>query len=647
MFHFVFIASILCAVNVQADCTQVFAHKKNPDLYWQALLEVAHGNKEAALKTVAGINNSQAITRALPWKDPQSDIDAFFDKLFLDSVSCDPQMLSQIRLFESIGIYDHNIQLTNVSPKAYLQNLCKAQENLACLNRYNYESLSRDQKIAYKIFSWMLHQAVAGEKFLFHAYKINQLDGVLIDLVDLFIRYHKLETAQDAERYITRLSKIPQHFQQAIEFLEVQKDKGLLPPRFTIEKVILSIKKIVAECTDKNIFYTYLKEQLDTINVKNRRTILKKARRVIEHDVCPAYQMLQRYFTHLLDRVHTNNGVWALPDGDEYYRYMLKCHTTTTLSADAIHAIGLQHVAQIHQEIRKLLASEKLDDKNKSVGALMREFSENPRFYYPNTDAGREECLVDFRVIFERSKKDLGYLFGLKPQAGLVIQRFPVQEEDGAPSANNLMPSIDGSRPGVVLLNLRNMAEVPKFDMETLIIHEGDPGHHFQSALQCQIDIPILLKIALFNGYCEGWALYAEKLAYEYDFYSSLSSKLGHLQNDLLRAARLVVDTGIHHKRWTREQAIVYMENVTGIHHDSVVTEVERYFVLPGQACSYKIGQLKILELRKRAQQKLGDTFDIREFHDVVLKIAAAPLTILEEVVDRYINERIKKGCSV
>ena len=626
----------------QFDAKSLFDYRINEDLYWEALVQVANGNKESALQIADSMKNGTVMSSDFYWKEHQPEnINAFFDKLFIASIRHDPQTLSQLGLFESIGIRDHNAHLTNISARALMHSLEEAKANLVRLSNYSLEKLSEDQKISYKIFSWILNHTVAGEKFLFHEYKISQLEGVLINLNMLLTQFHTLKIQEDVENYISRLSEIPEQFQQAIAFMELQKNKDILPPRFTIEKVITMIEKSIPEQINENVFYIHLEEQLHRMHCESRDVVLKKTYDVIADVVYPAYKSLQNYFIQLLENAQTNDGVWALPDGAAYYTHMLHYHTTTNLSADEIHALGLQEVAMIHEEMRKILATEQIADASKNVGALVQELSKDPKFYYPNTQEGRKQCLVDYEIILERSRKELAHLFELKPRTGVTIQQVPAHEEEGAPGAYYYSPSADGSRPGTFFANLRNMNEIPKYSMETLTIHEAEPGHHFQLALQYEMNIPMMRKLGIYNAYCEGWALYTEKLAYEHGFYSSSFAKLGHLQDELLRAARLVIDTGIHHKRWSREQAITYMEEVTGYHHDTVVSEVERYFVLPGQACSYKIGQLKILALRQQAQDKLGEKFDIREFHNEILQLAASPLTILEEVICRYIQNKI------
>ena len=642
--------TVMLTTNLQAsqqpltmvNTKTVFAHKKNEHVYWEALIQVANGNKEAALSIIEKFKDALPMTMPFSWQEKRPrTINAFFDKLFLDSVKYYPETLTFLGLFESIGIKEHNAQLTDISVERFVHSLEDAKKNLRLMNSYSYQDLSPDQKVSYETFSWLLNHEVAGEQFLFHNYSITQFSGILSGITIVLTQLHKIETMEDVEHYIARLTRIPYQIQQAAEFITLQEEKGILPPRFVVERVIDIIKKSTPEDIKENVFYAHLKQNLDKLNLEDKDALLEKVEMVIGRDVYAAYHMLENHFTMLLDKVQTNNGVWSLPDGDAYYAYMLQGQTTTDLSADEIYALGLQEVEKIHSEMRRILALENLNDPNKEVGALMQSLSENPQFYYPNTDDGRAKCVADFERIIERSRKELAHLFGLKPQIGVKMQRVPMHEEQCSPGAYYLPPSIDGSRAGVFYVNLRDMAEVPTYGMETLTIHEAEPRHHFQLALQSVVNIPILRKLGEYTAHAEGWALYAEKLAYEYGFYSSSFAQIGHLQDELMRAVRLVVDTGIHHKRWTREQAIDYMQKATGYHYKTVVSEVERYFVLPGQACAYKIGQLKILELRQRARKTLGDQFDIREFHDVILRTAAVPLTILEQVIDTYIENKL------
>lgn len=572
----------------------------------------------------------------------KSNIDIFFDKLFQVYTAHDPQILTEIGLLESKGVKEHNAHLTDISPKALMQDLERKKAYLKELNSYSIDTLTDAQKISYQVFFWKLNHEVRGEKFLFHKYQIHQLGGILRDLNATLTQFHILENLEDIENYINRLTKIEIQINQAIELLEFQRSKGIVVPNFTLEKVTRVIAKFMPDNLEENVFYDYLAKNLASINIDGKEAVLAQVKSILKNSVYPAYESLKKYFENLSLNYKYNHGVWALPNGDEYYSYMLKHHTTTNLSAQEIYNIGLQEVDSIQKAMRSIFVSLGIDSQ-KSIGVLMQELAKNSEFYYPNTQAGRQQCMSGYQSILDRSRKELAHLFDLKPKAILKIQAVPEHEQEGMPGAYYFSPSLDGKRAGIFFVNLRNMTELPKYGMETLTIHEAEPGHHFQLAIQAETDMPLLRKIGSYNAHAEGWALYTEKLAYENNFYSSPYAQLGHFQDELLRAVRLVLDTGIHYKRWSREQAIEYMQKNTGYHYDSVVTEVERYFVLPGQACSYKIGQLKILELRQKAKDALGEKFDIKEFHNIILKIAAVPLTVLEENIDNYITK--KRDC--
>jgi uncharacterized protein (DUF885 family) len=405
--------------------------------------------------------------------------------------------------------------------------------------------------------------------------------------------------------------------------LEYQKKLGIVPPRFAIEKSRNIISQFTQIPLDEHPFVT---------RVQDTR-VYGKVKEVMENQVNPAYVLLNQYLEKLLTVATTNNGVWALPNGDAYYDYILKSHTTSDFGPEEVHLLGLAEVEKIQKEMRGLFKQEGLDDPAKTVGQMMRELGKDPQFFYPDTAEGKNQCLQDFEAILARSKKELWPLFGLHPDHAVEIKPVPPEEADSAPAAYYMLPSLDGSRPGVFYINLSNMQNVPKYRMETLAVHEAEPGHHFQLTIQSHLPIPVLRKMSGFTAYTEGWALYVEKLAYEQGFYSSSFQKLGHLQDELLRAVRLVVDTGIHWKKWSREEALTYMMNQTGYTSDMAVPEIERYFVLPGQACAYKIGQIKILELRAKQRKALGDAFELKTFHDQVLKEGALPLSVLEKTV--------------
>ena len=627
------------AVNpARSESKMLFEDKP---MYWHALIELTKNNKEAALALISSAQKENSPIPSLEF-DATDSIDTCFDKLFISLILNDPQTLSYLGLFESIGIRDHNAHLNELTVQTFYNDLETKKKCLQALKKYESATLTDDQYISYTIIKWMIEHAVATEPFLFHDYKINQMFGILSDLSSTFTRYHRLELPEDAEHYLTRLQKVPQQMQETIALLEHQKSCGIVSPTFALEKVIKSISKTIPESVHECFLYTHFENSCKPIKNCEHEALLARAQTIIRTHVYPAYQQLLEYCQQLYNDSKNVHGVWALPHGDAYYEHCLARHTTTTLTADEIHELGLKEVATIQKAMREIFAREGIVNPDKTVGQLMQELAKDPRFYFPATQEGRAQCIAHYEAILERCRKELYPLFDKKPKIPVKIEAVPEHEEEGQAGAYYVSPSVDGTRPGTFYANLRNLAELPTYGMETLAVHEAEPGHHFQIALQQEMDMPIMRKLGEFTAYIEGWALYAEKLAYEHNFYSSSYAQLGHLQDELLRAVRLVIDTGIHKKRWTREHAIEYMMQNTGYYLSNIISEIERYFVMPGQACAYKIGQLKILELRKRAQDALKEKFDIREFHNVVLILGAAPLTVLEEVVDAYIAKTLK-----
>jgi len=374
---------------------------------------------------------------------------------------------------------------------------------------------------------------------------------------------------------------------------------------------------------------------------QQRADFQSRVEMAITSHVYPAYQKLIDYFRELLPKTTTDDGVWKLPDGDAFYAYALHENTTTTLPPNEVHDLGLREVARIEGEMRALLDANGF--AGQPIGASMDKLGKDPRFLFANDDKGRADALAEYKRLLdtatERSKKELFLTF---PRAKINIRRVPEFKEATAPGAYYQGGAMDGSRPGIFYANLRDMNEVPKWTMPTLAYHEGVPGHHWQISIAQELKgVPQFRKVIPFTAYAEGWALYCEWLAKQVGWYDNDPfGDLGRLQAELFRGVRLVVDTGIHAKHWTREQAIAYMRDKTGMGEKEVKAEIERYIVNPGQACAYKVGMLKFQELRARAQKELGEKFGLREFHETLLKQGALPLEILEEQVNDYIQRK-------
>src|SRR6266403_1426728 len=441
-----------------------------------------------------------------------------------------------------------------------------------------------------------------------------------------------------------RLNALPTKFDQLLESLKVREEKQILPPRFVVEKVLKEMSDFVAQPAAANILTKSFKERaakIKELNDEQRADYQMHVETAVNDRVYPAYRKLIAYFQTLLPKTTTDDGVWKLPDGDAFYAYTLHENTTTTLKPDEVHELGLREVARIEGEMRAILDANGF--AGQPIGEAMDKLAKDPRFLYPNDDKGRTDALARYADLIkqatERSSKEL---FLTTPHAQIEVRRVPEFKESTAPGAYYDIPAMDGSRPGIFFANLRDMNEVPKWSMPTLAYHEGVPGHHWQLSTAEELKgVPQFRKVVPFPAYMEGWALYCEWLAKQAGWYENDPfGDLGRLRDELFRAVRLVVDTGSHAKHWTREQAIAYMLDKTGMGEKDVTAEIERYIVMPGQACAYKIGMLKIQELRKRAQTELGDKFDLREFHDTLLKSGALPLDILEEQVEEYIRNK-------
>jgi uncharacterized protein (DUF885 family) len=390
----------------------------------------------------------------------------------------------------------------------------------------------------------------------------------------------------------------------------------------------------------ENILATSFKTRaakIAKLNDQQRADFQKRVETEIATKVYPAYQKLIAYFGELLPKTTTDDGVWKLPDGEAFYAYALKQNTTTTLNPKEVHALGVSEVARIEAEMRAILDANGF--AGQPIGASLVALGKDPRFLFPSDDAGRAAGLAEYTRLIDQALEKSKELFATIPKAKIEVRRVPEFKEKTAPGAYYEGAALDGTRPGIFYANLRDMNELARWTMPTLAYHEGVPGHHFQiSTAQELKGLPQFRKLIPFTAYQEGWALYTEWLAKDAGWYEGDPfGDLGRLQAELFRAVRLVVDTGIHAERWPREQAIAYMLEKTGMGEKEVTAEIERYIVNPGQACAYKVGMLKIRELRSRAQQELGAKFDQREFHDVVLKNGALPLEILEKLVNDYI----------
>ncbi|MGI2093528.1 DUF885 domain-containing protein [Shewanella oncorhynchi] len=567
---------------------------------------------------------------------------AFLDRSVVKMAFESPETLTSLGFLESVGITGHNAELDDDSPEAMDKTFAQVRDLRETLLSYSDADLDENQRISKDIALYLADFALISEPYRYHNYPLNQLFGVQNGYPSFMQAQHQVHSVGDAENYLSRLQKVKLKFAQTLEGLKIREAKGIIPPKFVIERVLTEMNDFVATPIQDNILYSSFKTKLaDTdISADEQAQLLAAAEADIKGYVHPAYQLFIDYFTQLQAKAGTDDGYWALPNGSLAYEQLLKFFTTTNYTADEIHAKGLAEVDRIQNEIMTILAAEGYD-VSQGFSVAIEALAADPKFYYEDSDAGRAQILVDYQHILDEVNAGLGDAFRIRPEAGMEVVRIPEFKEKTAPGAYYQQPAIDGSRPGRFYANLYDIKATPKYGMRTLAYHEGIPGHHFQIAVAMELEgMPLIRKMAPFTAYIEGWALYSERLAWELGFQKDPFDNIGRLQAELFRAVRLVVDTGIHHSRWTREQAIDYMKKNTGMSDRDVTAEIERYIVMPGQATAYKVGMMKILELREKAKSALGDKFDLRDFHDVVLKNGAVPLDILETLVDRYIADK-------
>lgn len=556
-------------------------------------------------------------------------IDQFFEESYKQLLLRDPEYLTELGIAESFGL--RNDQLTNISD-AYIRETFELQAAiLALLREYDRESLTPEQKISYNVYEWYLDDLVRQQEFMYYDYPVTHfITGIQNELIHFFTDIHPVTSKQDAEDYIARLQQVNTKFDQLIEGLTLREQAGVIPPKFIVQWSLYDIGRIARGSAQYLPFYTTFEEKVDALELstEEKQNLLEDAEKAIDQSVIPAFQALKDYLEYLESIAPTDDGVWQFPKGDAYYEYALRHHTTTDMTADEIHELGLQEIDRIHAEMRVIFDQLGYPEDKSLSEVFDRVISEGGYVF-------GSQVVETYEDLIKEADQNLGAAFDIHPAAEVIVI--------GGPIGGFYVPgSLDGSRPGAFYASLSGSE--PLYGMPTLAYHEAIPGHHFQISIAQELELPFFRGDVLFTGYAEGWALYAERLAWELGWYhDDPYGNLGRLQYEVFRAARLVVDTGIHAKGWTYDQALQYMVQTVGFDPDVVDLEFEvsRYVAWPGQATAYKVGMLKILELRQKAEEELGDQFDITEFHRVILTNGSMPLEILEKVVQDYIDAKL------
>lgn len=567
-----------------------------------------------------------------------AELNAFFEEVFERDMARSPMYQTYLGFkTEAYGDWD------DISDARAREDHALARADLERLRGFDAASLSREDRLSYRLFEYETEREIAGFQWRFHSYPVNQMHGMHSSVPSFLMNFHAIATVEDAEAYLTRLEKLKDLFAQLEVNMKARQDKGILPPKFVFPMTIDDCRNIISGApfddakTDSDLLGDF-RRKVEALQLDDaaRTELLARAERALLESVKPAYESLIALLEDQAKLATTEDGAWKLPDGAAYYEFALARTTTTELSAAEIHDIGLREVDRIHDEMRAIMKTVGFEGSLPEFFTAMRT---DPRFILSSDDAGREAYLEQARTYVAGISARLDELFITKPKAPLVVKRVEPYREKSAGKAFYNGPTPDGSRPGIFYANLHDMNDMPTYQLEALVYHEGIPGHHMQTSISYeQGDLPSFRRFSHYTAYGEGWGLYSELVPKELGFYQDPYSDFGRLAMELWRAGRLVVDTGIHAQRWPRQQAIDWLIANTPNPEGDAIKAIERYIVMPSQATAYKIGMLKILELREQARTALGDRFDIRAFHELVLTTGPVPLTVLEEQVAAWIE---------
>jgi uncharacterized protein (DUF885 family) len=571
-----------------------------------------------------------------------NSLDKFLDDSVIDPLLESPETLTDLGLHDLDWLTNHNEKMNDYSVEKAEDDHKKFLEYYSKLNTFDESELSDRTKLNLEVAKFSAEIEKMGfENFRYHMGPFIQFYGTHLHFVNFLTDTHKLETKKDAEDYIKRTNAVPKAIDQLMVFEKRRADAGIYSPRFVYEKSFLQVQALVETPTEEHPLYVSFKDGIDKIDIAEDRKVemLGELSGAVENFKI-SYGKLKNLIEENMLSAREFDGVWSLPNGEDYYKHRLKIYTTTNLTADEIHNLGLELVDEIQSEIKNILASEGYDI-NRPLEGIFVELNEDPRFLFEDSDEGRQAILDEYARINEETYEILPDYFNELPQAKVVVKRIPIFSEQSAAGGYYQGSSLDGSRPAAWYANLYDIGATQTFGMPALSFHEAVPGHHLQIALNQENTNQTLWNKFGYttSAFTEGWALYAERLAIEAGLVTDPYDMIGSLQSELFRAVRLVVDTGIHSKRWTREEAIKYMMDNAGQVKSAAESEIERYIVWPAQATAYMVGRIKILELREKAKNELGNRFDIKDFHSVVLMNGVLPLTVLEALINDYIAD--------
>ena len=562
-------------------------------------------------------------------------VNNYVNKVTLQLAIDSPELLTYLGAIDNTPLDFHSGKLADYTKEEEERSIAKLRNAREGLDNYGPEGLSGQELLTWKIAAWFFDDQLRQAELRYSGYRVNQISGVTVNMPQFLTDTHVIKNKKSVRRYLSRLAEFGRVLRETHERVTDDRANGVIPPDFVIEKALVGMNKFIEGGAAENPLVTTLGPKLEALDGLDETTagqLVDEAAQLVATEVIPGYQAMISLFESILPEATHDAGIWRLPDGDAIYATKLQSNTTTQYSPDEIHATGLAEVDRIEGEMMDILDSQGI--AGESFAERVRTVMEDPAHQFPNTDIGRAD-MIAYLEDFDRRVMAIAadYFITIPPQP-LEIVRVPEYSQDSSPGGYYNGPALDGSRPGRFYINQKQTADNPRWTLPTLMIHEGSPGHHFQISTSQLIEgVPLLRRLSPFNAFSEGWALYSERIAKTdlglYD--NDPLGDLGRLQAEMFRAVRLVVDTGMHAKRWSREQAIEYMITKTGMTTEEVTREIERYVVWPGQATAYKTGQLALLAMREEAELKLGERFDLREFHEAVLMNGAMPLDILKD----------------
>jgi uncharacterized protein (DUF885 family) len=594
---------------------------------------------EAMPAETAATTETLADAASQAAEETESDrLNAWFQEVFDRDVARSPMTQT------FLGMKTNYDQWSDASPEFAQESFELGQADLAHMREtFDYDALDDSAQLSWHLFEYDAERSAEGQRWIDHRYTFTPRSGPHMNAASFLINNHRVDTVEDAEAYIGRLRNLPVYMDQSIANSRRSAEIGVLTPLWTYEPMITTARNIISgapfddgEASPLLADFTGKVEALG-LEADEQARLISEAEAALTEAVAPAYERVIALFEEQAAVATEDDGVWKHPDGGEFYNYLLNGYTTMDLSAEEIHQLGLSEVARIHDEMRAIMEQVGYEGSLQDFFEFMRT---DEQFYYPNTDQGRDDYLADATALIDTMRETLPQMFNTFPRAEMEVRRVEIFRQDSAGKAFYQRPAPNGSRPGVYYANLRDMSLMPTYQMEALAYHEGIPGHHMQLAIMQELEgVPAFRRFGGYTAYTEGWGLYTEYLPKEYGFYSDPYSDFGRLAMELWRACRLVVDTGLHSQQWTRQEAVDYLaENTPNPLGDSIAA-IDRYIVYPGQATAYKIGMLEILRLRGVAEEALGDRYDIRDFHDVVLTQGAMPLSVLEQRVNAWIAD--------